>query len=83
MAGLIVKDLNSLYGGYDRMIDIMNKEISTLTSEVKLANKIYMDALIDRNHLFRECRRLRTENNSLRNKLSRVAVCSQCKKCCL
>ena len=83
MAGLIVKNLNSMFGGYDRMIDIMNKEISTLTSEVKLANNIYMDALIDRNHLFRECRRLRTENNSLRNKLNTAAVCSRCKKYCL
>ena len=69
MAGLIVKSMSSIHQGYDRMIDVLNNEITTLTSEIKLTNDRYKDALIDRNHLFRECRRLRAENRRLTSRI--------------
>ena len=74
MSGLIVKGLSNEHGGYDKLIDVLNNEISKLLSEIKLSNEFYKDALVDRNHLFRECRRLRTENKGLKNKLARISM---------
>ena len=74
MSGLIVKSLSNEHGGYDKLIDVLNNEISKLLSEIKLTNELYKHALVDRNHLFRECRRLRTENNGLKNKLARISM---------
>ena len=72
MAGLIVKSLDLEHEGYDKMIDVLNNEITTLLSEIKLTNARYKDALIDRNHLFRECRRLRAEIKGLISKIDRM-----------
>ena len=69
MAGLIVKNLDSKQDAYDKMIDVLNNEIISLSSEIRLANTRYKDALIDRNHLFRECRRLRAEIKRLISKI--------------
>ena len=74
MAGLIVKNLDLEQNAYDKMIDVLNNEIISLSSEIKLANDRYKDALIDRNHLFRECRRLRTEIKRLISPIDRMKL---------
>ena len=58
MSGLIVKSLDLEHEGCDKMIDVLNNEITSLSSEIRLTNARYKDSLIDRNNLFRECKRL-------------------------
>ena len=74
MIGLIVKSLNSEcdFAAHNKVISIQTKEIWSLSSEIQQTNKRYQEALIDRNHLFRECVRMRTEITQLKAKLLKL-----------
>ena len=74
MSGLIVKNLDLKKDAYDKMIDVLNNEIISLSSEIRLTNARYKDALIDRNNLFRECVRLRTEIRRHISKIERLKL---------
>ena len=59
-------------------IKIINKGYD----DIDRINSRYRDILAERRYLLEKCHTLAAEINSLKNKIARVAMCDQCKKCC-
>ena len=68
MASDIKNDIKIIHKNYDD-IDRVNARYSTILSE--------------RRYLFERCHTLAAEINSLKKTIRSIAMCDQCKKCCL
>ena len=68
MASDIKNDIKIIHKNYD---------------DIDRVNNRYRNIIAERRYLFERCHTLAAEINSLKNKLARIAMCDQCKKCCL
>ena len=95
---LDVSSINEILIGIQRMsvhelrdtIKIMSadlkndiKIISKNYDDIDRINNRYRNILAERRYLLEKCHTLASEINSLKSKIARVAMCDQCKKCCM
>ena len=61
--------------------DTIIKSIHKGYDDIDGFNKIHRNILAEKKHLLERTHVLDAEINSLKNKLARIAMCDQCKKC--
>ena len=57
------------------------KIISKNYDDIDRVNNRYRNILAERRYLLEKCHTLAAEINGLKNKITRFAICDQCKKC--
>ena len=95
---LSVSNINEILIGLQRMStqelrDTIKIMAADLKNDIKIIHKNYDDIdrvnsryqniLAERRYLLEKCHTLAAEINSLKSRIARVAMCDQCKKCCL